>query len=91
MNTFSSFSYKQLKEIQLGDTLFSCSGGTNIEFSVTEEPREIFSKDLGSNQLSWKGVDPDGEELKFLITESLPHYGPKIYSYKAYTEPTNFK
>ena len=31
---FSSFGYKQLKEIKVGDTLFDCSGGNNIKFSL---------------------------------------------------------
>ncbi len=86
-----SYSYKQLKEIQSGDTLFNCSGGINIEFSVTIAPTETFVESLDSNQLSWKGIDPDGEEISFLITENLTHYGPRIYSHKAYTEPSDFK
>ncbi|RLC46744.1 MAG: hypothetical protein DRH57_05510 [Candidatus Cloacimonadota bacterium] len=86
-----SYSYKQLKDINIGDTLFNCSGGINIEFSVVEGPTEVYSEGLESNQLKWKGIDPDGEEISFLITETLTHYGPKIYSHKAYTEPSDFK
>ena len=85
-----SYSYKQLKEIKVGDTLFNCSSGINIEFSVIEAPVEAYSSGLESNQLTWKGVDPNGEEMNFLITETLPHYGPKIYDYKVYTEPEDF-
>jgi hypothetical protein len=87
----TSFSYKQLKTIQVGDTLFDCSGGSNIEFSVTEGPTETFSPELDSNQLRWKGVKPDGAEMNFLITETLTHYGPRIYNHKAYTEPEDFR
>jgi hypothetical protein len=85
------YSYEQLKSIKVGDTLFNCSSGINIEFSVIVNPIETFSKSLDSNQLKWVGVDPDGEEIKFLMTETMPHYGPKIYSHKAYTEPSDFK
>ncbi len=87
----TSFSYKKLKTIQIGDTLFDCSGGINLEFSVTEGPNETFSESLDSNQLRWKGIDPDGEEVSFLITETLTHYGPRIYTHRAYTEPGDFK
>ena len=86
-----SYSYNQLKEIEIGETLFNCSSGVNIEFSVTEAPKETYSTDLSSNQLSWKGVNPDGETINFLITESSAHYGPRIYSHKAYTDPNDFK
>jgi len=86
-----SYSYSQLKDIKVGDTLFNCSSGINIEFSVLETPIETYSKELESNQLKWKGVDPDGEEMNFLITESMTHYGPKIYGHKAYTEPGDFQ
>jgi len=86
-----SMSYKELKLISVGQTLFNCESGRNIEFSVTEAPSEKFNDSLDSNQLIWKGIDPDGEEMKFLITETLTHYGPKIYTHKAYTEPNDFK
>lgn len=86
-----SYGYKDLKTIKVGDTLFDCSGGTNYEFSVTEAPTETYVESLESNQLRWKGVNPDGEEVSFLITETMTHYGPRIYSHKAYTEPSDFK
>lgn len=86
-----SFSYTQLKSIKLGDTLFECQSGINQEFEVSEEPREVFNESLDSNQLSWKGINPDGETVNFMITEKLSHYGPRIYNHKAYTEPNDFK
>ena len=86
-----SMSYSELKTIVVGQTLFNCESGNNIEFSVMEAPSEKFNVGLDSNQLIWVGVDPDGEEMRFLITETLPHYGPKIYTHKAYTEPEDFK
>jgi len=80
-----SLSYNKLKEIKVGDTLYDCEAGINIEFKVSESPTEYYNESLKSNQLSWKGITPDGEEIKFLITENLSHYGPNIYTYKAYT------
>lgn len=87
---FGSLGYKQLKEIKVGDTLFDCSGGINIEFSVIDSPVEIFNKSLESNQLTWKGIDHNGKKMNFLVTEKLTHYGPRIYMRPAYTQHEDF-
>ncbi len=83
-----SDTYKELKGIEVGQTLYECQSGINIKFAVSEAPNETFSDDLNSNQLSWKGVDVDGEEINFMMTETSTHYGPRIYDYKAYTDCT---
>jgi len=79
-----SLSYNKLKEINAGDILYDCEAGINIEFKVLEVPMEEYNESLKSNQLSWKGITPEGEEIKFLIIEKFSHYGPRIYTYKAY-------
>jgi len=82
---FPRLTYDDLKIIKKDDILFDRGDHVNVKFTIKEDPEVFYSKELDSNKLKWKGITEE-DEVNFLITESLPHYGPKIYNYPAYTD-----
>lgn len=77
-----SYSYNRIKELKKDEIFWT----KTKKFKVVVEPVERFAKTISKNQLVWVATDEDGLEEEFLITETLEHYGPSIYAYKAYTD-----
>ena len=82
-------SFEKIKEFKVGDIFYECDYGDNLKFEVLTCPEESNSGPDNRKQLSWRGKNLEtNEEVSFLITEGLEHYGPKLYDQPAYM---NFK
>lgn len=70
-----------VEEIQVGDIHYEFEYGCGLECKVLTKP----VKDE-NNQWRWESenVRKPGHIIKYLITEGYGHYGPNLYSYKAY-------
>ena len=77
-----SYSFKEICKFERGQTYWESSQYGSIRFTVKDAP--IVSNDGEHEQVRFKGVTDDGEEISFLVTEGLEHYGPSFYDFKAY-------
>jgi hypothetical protein len=74
-----NISDKDIPSLKVGDVIYECEAGMNIEARVTEAPTETGYVD-GRKQWQWKAVNTQcGEEINYLLTEGLSHYGPRLY------------
>jgi len=86
------YSYKRLKKLEMHEIFWESNQYYNAEYKVSSLPIENYSDGLESKQLRWSGIDINtGEEVQFLITEKLTHYGPSIYSLPTYVHPKKIK
>lgn len=74
--------YNELKNMKIGEVYYESSQYSNIKFTVKTNPVEKISGDL--TQLTWIGSVKDVEDIEFLTTKGLEHYGVKIYTFPAY-------
>lgn len=64
---------------KVGDIFYECQSGANIEARVIEAPKKLVTGD-GQTQWSWAAENTqNGERIDYLMTEGLPHYGPRLY------------
>ena len=84
-----SLSYKELKALQIGDIRYESSQYGNIKFTVKTLPVEKYSEGLKSNQLEWTASVKGEEDIEYLMTETLMHYGAGIYMSPAYVGVPN--
>jgi hypothetical protein len=75
----SSICDNEIPHFKIGDVFYECEAGINIEARVTEPPVEGAGFE-GKRQWRWKAVNTqNGQEIDYLITEGLSHYGPRLY------------
>jgi len=71
---------------QVGDTAWEYLGyGTMAQITFVTVP--VYDEKLFT--LTWKatvGTMENPEEVDYLITKGFEHYGPRLYSYEAYTK-----
>ena len=79
-----SKSYNELKEMKVGEVYYESSQYGNIKFTVKSAPVETYNEGLQRNQIRWVGAVEGSEDIHFLTTEGLEHYGPRIYDFPAY-------
>lgn len=75
------------KDLTLGTIFYEYAYGISVAYEVTEEVKTSSYYDLARTreQWIWKAKDVEtGEEIEFLVTEGLEHYGPKIYKEPSY-------
>lgn len=78
-----SFSFEEIKKLQIGDEYYECSGrGGNNSYTVEVAPIQKVENDL--IQLEWTAKNSSGDIKKFLITKGMEHYGPKLYEHPVY-------
>jgi hypothetical protein len=65
-------------ELKLNDVFFECQYGINLQMKVIKDPT------FDGDRWQWRAVDSDGNEVDYLITKGLEHYGPRIYWQPAY-------
>ena len=70
-------------DLEIGDVFYECEYGINLRMTVQTKP----IKENG--QWTWKASTKDGEEVSYLITEGLEHYGPRIYKTPMYLNMTD--
>lgn len=77
----------EVKDLKVGDIIYECEYGTNIEVRVLSTPgRSQATEHLDyRTQWSWKAENTQtGEVIDYLLTEGLSHYGPRLYRQPQY-------
>lgn len=77
--------YKELSEMTKGQVLYDEGRYDNLRITLIEDPTETVDGEF--TQLRFQAITDDGEELRYLVTKGFEHYGPKLYTYQAYTTP----
>lgn len=78
--------YKELSEMKKGQVLYDEGRYNNLRITLIEDPIE--TSDNQYTQLRFKATTDEGEEMSYMVTKGMEHYGPKLYTYPAYTTPT---
>ena len=78
--------YEDMKNMEVGEVYYESSQYSNIKFTLIEKPVEIIGE---MTQLIFKGSVIGREDINFLVTKGLEHYGPKIYKQPAYVGVQN--
>ena len=79
-------SYNDMKSMKVGEIYYESSQYCNIKFIIIEKPTEILGE---MTQLIFKGSVKGREDVNFLVTKGLEHYGLKIYKQPAYVGVQN--
>lgn len=79
-------SYNDMKSMKVGEVYYESSQYNNTKFILIEKPKEIVGE---MTQLVFKGSVEGREDVNFLVTKGLEHYGPKIYKQPAYVGVQN--
>jgi hypothetical protein len=77
----------EVKDLKIGDVIYECEYGMNIEVRVVSVPVGSESSDaLGKRQQwAWIGENTQtGDRIEYLLTEGLSHYGPRLYRQPQY-------
>jgi hypothetical protein len=75
---------EEVPSFEIGDIIYECEAGTNIETRITSKPIEDAGHD-GKRRWSWNAVNTqNGEEIAYMLTEGLSHYGPRLYRQPQY-------
>lgn len=78
---------EEIADFEIGDIIYECEGGTNIEIRILSKPTfEIWDDDgKPRRQWSWEAENTqNGEKIGYLLTEGLSHYGPRLYHQPQY-------
>ena len=79
----------EIPSLKVGDIFYECGGGMNLEARVTEAPVEQEGHG-GRRQWRWKAINTqNGQEIDYLLTEGLSHYGPRLYRGPQYCRVKN--
>lgn len=79
-------SYNDMKSMKVGEIYYESSQYNNTKFILIEKPKEIIGE---TTQLIFKGSVKGREDVNFLVTKGLEHYGSKIYKQPAYVGVQN--
>lgn len=75
-----TLSVEEIQKLAVGDVFYECEMFMNVEARVTEAPTSSTSEPGGHTQWRWKAENTqNGEEINYLLTERMSHYGPYIY------------
>lgn len=75
---------EEIMSLKVGDIIYECEAGMNLEARVTEAPVESEGHE-GRKQWAWKAVNTqDGTPINYLLTGGLSHYGPRLYRQPQY-------
>mgnify|MGYP006422323193 CR=1 FL=1 len=74
-----SYNFEDVCNFKIGERYWECNQHGCIHFEVTSTPS------IRNDKVWFNAVDLDtNEEIPYLLTNGLEHYGPKIYNHKAY-------
>lgn len=80
---------EDIMSLKVGDVIYECEGGMNLEARVTEAPTEAEGFE-GRKKWAWTAINTQtGEEISYLLTEGLSHYGPRLYRQPQYCRFVN--
>lgn len=77
-----SYSFYEVCNFKTGEQYWENSQYGDIRFTVKYDP-EVYN-DGDFKQVTFVGVTAEGEEIDYLITKGLEHYGPSISDQKLY-------
>lgn len=78
-----SYSFDEVCKFKKGESYWeNCQGGC-IRFTLKTDPVVNNDPAVG-DQVSFIGVTAEGEEINYLLTKGLEHYGPRISDHKEY-------
>ena len=73
-----------VEEIKVGDIHYEFGYGFGIEVEVIELPVFEMRED-GDTYASWKSRKKNSDQIiEYGVSEKYSHYGPNLYTYKAY-------
>jgi len=69
---------EEIQHLAIGDIIYECEMFANIEVRVLTVPTcSVFD---GRKQWRWKAENTqNGDQIDYLLTEGLSHYGPRLY------------
>lgn len=74
----------EISSLAIGDIIYECEMGMNIEARVTSSPTETTTDD-GKRQWRWTAENTqNGKVINYLLTEGMSHYGPRLYRMPQY-------
>jgi len=80
---------QEIVNLNIGDIIYECQYGENIEVRLTSNPVESPGFD-DHKQWSWTAENTqNGEVINYLVTENLSHYGPRLYRTPQYCRIVN--
>lgn len=78
----SSIRDEEIQNLQIGDVIYECEYGMNIEVRVTSVPTSSVSTEALGKRTQWHWTAENtqtGQVIDYLLTEGLSHYGPRLY------------
>lgn len=78
---------EEIADFEIGDIIYECDGGVNIETRVLSKPIAKIWNDGGVERRQWEWEaenTQDGRKIAYLLTEGLSHYGPRLYRQPQY-------
>ena len=77
----------EIGTLKVGDVIYECEYGTNIEVRITSEPVQVPGGGYEwRTQWQWTAENTqNGEPIAYLLTEGLSHYGPRLYREPQYS------
>ncbi len=69
----------EVQNIKLGDVQYEFGYGQELKSTVIELPREV-----EPGYWQWKNKTDNHQEIVYGVRENMGHYGPNIYTYRAY-------
>lgn len=84
----------EVNDFEIGDIIYECQYGYNIETKVVSKPVESVGVDE-KPAWTWDAVNTqNGEKIEYMLTEGFSHYGPRLYrqpQYARFTGDGGFK
>jgi hypothetical protein len=82
---------EEIQHLAVGDIIYECEMFQNVEARVVELP-SLAVDDDGRKQWRWKAVNTqNGQQIDYLLTEGLSHYGPRLYREPQYARLSDGK
>ncbi len=79
-----SISFNEIFEFEVGDIIYECYSGTNVEVRIETKPIEVVGYE-GRRTLKWTATDTEtGAIIEYLMTEGLEYLAAKLYRQPMY-------
>lgn len=79
--------FDDICNLKVGDIRYECESGVNIRFKVTSEPKvdTVTITDKKHRTVRFEAINTENnEQINYIITEGLEHYGARIYTEAQY-------
>lgn len=80
------YTFDDVANIVVGQVFYECESGRNI-VAMCLTKAEIVAADDGKRSARFKGLNlMSHEEINYMVTEGLMHYGPRLYTNPEYVK-----